>query len=167
MLALTKMETDWWLEVDKNYVDTIKLRVGLFEEHGKEVLDQLPGSELACKELMEMSLQFYSARYPQHFSLSHSPDQGYIFHNSILNTKTVIKDHKPLHVLLHNIPEDFAIVLRNPSDGFYYFRAGVICSSLGWNVASKIGMQLKEIHAPIPDYKEKMQYSMDRYVDST
>jgi len=74
----------------------------------------------------------------------------------------VIKEHHPLHVLLDNIPEDFAIVLREPKDGMYYFRAGVICSSLGWNVDMKIGMQLKEIHKPIPDYKEKMEFSMDR-----
>lgn len=53
-------------------------------------------------------------------------------------------------------------MLRNPDDGYYYFRAGVICSSIGWNVNTKLGLQLKEIHAPIPDYKEKMEFSMDR-----
>jgi len=68
----------------------------------------------------------------------------------------------PLHVLLQNVPEDFAIMLRNPGDGMYYFRAGLLCSSLGWNVDTKLGMQLKEIHKPIPDYKEKMEFSMDR-----
>lgn len=156
------METDWWLELDKNYVSTVKFRLDLFEQYGKQVLDCLPGSELAVKELMEMALQFYCARYPQLFSLEHNSGEGYIFHNSILSTKTVIKDHPPLQILLHNIPEDFAIVLRNPDDGKYYFRAGIICSSLGWNVATKIGMQLREIHAPIPDYKEKMEFSMDR-----
>ncbi len=67
-----------------------------------------------------------------------------------------------LQVLLENVPEDFAVMVRNPADGFYYFRAGVICSSLGWSVGTKIGMQLKEIHSPIPDYKEKMEFSMDR-----
>jgi hypothetical protein len=38
---------------------------------------------------------------------------------------------------------------------------------LGWNVGTKIGLQLHEIHEPIPDYKEKMQFSMDRYVASS
>lgn len=68
----------------------------------------------------------------------------------------------PLLVLLENVPEDFACMLRNPEDGYYYFRAGILCSALGWNVDMKIGMQLKEIHSPIPDYKEKMEFSMDR-----
>jgi hypothetical protein len=159
------METNWWLELEKSYVNTIRLRKELYVKHGKSVLDQLPGSELACKELMEMVLQFYCARYPQFFSLTED-ERGHVFHNSLLKTSTVIKDHLPLHILLENVPEDFAVMLRNPNDGYYYFRAGMICSSLGWNLGTKIGKQLREIHEPIPDYKEKMEFSMDRYADS-
>ena len=154
------MEPDWWLEVENTYVSRIKERRDLFTEHGKKVLDYLPGSELACKELMEMCLQFYCSRYPACFSLS--ADKR-VFHNTLLKENTDIRSMHPLRVLLNNVPEDFAIVLRNESDGMYYFRAGVICSSLGWNVGTKIGLQLKEIHKPIPDYKEKMSFSMDRY----
>ena len=154
--AFTKMEPNWWLEVENSYVSRVKERQELFRDHGSKVLDYLPGSELVCKELMEMCLQFYCARYPSYFSLSADNKN---FHNRILGTDTEIKRFHPLHILLNNIPEDFAIVLRNEDDGMYYFRAGVICSSLGWNVGTKIGMQLKEIHAPIPDYKEKMAFS--------
>ena len=160
LVALSKLEPDWWLEVENTYVSRINERKELFQKYGKLVLDHLPGSELACKELMEMCLQFYCARYPKQFSLSADMKT---FHNGLLNENTDIKSMHPLHVLLNNVPEDFAIVLRNENDGMYYFRAGVICSSLGWNVSTKIGMQLKDIHKPIPDYKEKMSFSMDRY----
>ncbi|KAI9789367.1 MAG: hypothetical protein M1833_002426 [Piccolia ochrophora] len=159
-MSLTKLQTDWWLELESNYAERIGQRKDLYRKNGKAVLNYLPGSELACKELMEMSLQFLCARYPQYFSISPTKD---VFHNGILHTRTRIKDHHPLHVLLDNVPEDFAIMLRDPTNGFYYFRAGIICSALGWNVESKIGLQLHQIHAPIPDYKEKMQFSMDRY----
>ena len=161
--ALTKLELDWWLELEKSYVSAISLRKELYRKNTKLVLDYLPGSELACKELMEMALQFYCARYPQFFSLSQDLTHGYVFHNAILRSTTIVKNHHPLHILLDNVPEDFACMLRNPSDGYYYFRAGVICSSLGWNLGTKLGMPLKDIHAPIPDYHEKMEFSMDRY----
>lgn len=131
----------------------------MYEEHGKAVLQWLPGSELACKELMEMVLQFLVARYPLHFSLS---DDKKTFTNGILGTSQDVTAKHPLLVIFDNVPEDFAIMLREPMTGHYAFRAGVICSALGWNVGSKIGLQLHEIHAPIPDYKEKMQFSMDR-----
>ena len=165
--ALTKLEPDWWLELENSYASRIAERVSLFEKYGKMVLDYLPGSELACKEIMEMALQFLCARYPQYFSLLSSADKGYILNNGILKTTTVINSMHPLHVLLYNVPEDFAIMLRNPEDGFYYFRAGLLCSALGWNVSTKLGMQLREIHSPIPDYKEKMEFSMDRYAPLT
>jgi hypothetical protein len=154
------MEPDWWLEIDKTYPSMIAERQKLFRLHGNKVLDFLSGSELACKELMEQCLLFYCHRFPLHFSLSNDKKT---FTNNLLNTTTEIKSQPPLHVLLNNVPEDFAIVLRNEVDGMYYMRAGVICSSLGWNVSTKLGLQLRDIHGSIPDYKEKMQFSMDRY----
>lgn len=154
------MEPDWWLELDKDYIETIRLREELYAKHGSSVVQALPGSELATKELMEMVLQFLCARYPHYCSLDEST---LTFHNKILNTQTDVKTTPPLLVLLHNVPEDFAIMLRSPTTGLYSFRAGVIMSSLGWSLGSKIGLQLHEIHHPVPDYKEKMQFSMNRY----
>jgi hypothetical protein len=158
--ALTKLERDWWIELESTYKSRIAQRKELYAKNGKAVLDSLPGSELACKELMEMVLQFLCARYPQHFTLVDKR----ILKNHILGTEQDVQAKPPLEILLDNVPEDFAIMLRDDKTGFYFLRAAVICSALGWNVASKIGKQLHEIHAPIPDYKEKMQFSMDRYV---
>ncbi|RYP89515.1 hypothetical protein DL770_004385 [Monosporascus sp. CRB-9-2] len=159
-MALTKLEPDWWIELENTYKARVAQRQELYAKHGEAVLQWLPGSELACKELMEMVVQFICARYPQYFSLS--PDRTR-FENKILGTVSVFAEKHPLLILLDNVPEDFGVVLRHPDTGIYHFRAGVICSSLGWNVASIIGLKLHEIHEPIPDYKEKMQFSMDRY----
>jgi len=159
-MSITKMQTDWWIELENTYEERIRQRQTLFAKHGEAVLQALPGSELACKELMEMVLQFLCARYPQYFCLLNN---NTTLHNSILQTDTDLATTPPLHVLLNNVPEDFAIMLRSEKTGLYVFRAGIICSALGWNVGSKIGLNLSGIHGPIPDYKEKMQFSMDRY----
>ncbi|KAF2875340.1 hypothetical protein BDV95DRAFT_486578 [Massariosphaeria phaeospora] len=161
-MSLTKLEPDWWLEIESTYEQRIKQRQELFQKNGEGVLQSLPGSELACKELMEMALQFLCARYPHYFRLD---TEKAVFYNSVLHNESDLKNTHPLHVLLNNVPEDFAIMLRDPTDGIYQFRAGIICSALGWNVASKIGLQLHEIHAPIPDYKEKMQYFAKKPTD--
>ncbi|KAJ5609331.1 hypothetical protein N7528_009898 [Penicillium herquei] len=158
-MSLTKLETDWWIELESTYRARIAQRKALFAKNGKAVLDALPGSELACKELMEMVLQFICARYPQYFTLT----DKCILHNRILGIEVDIKAKPPLEVLLDHVPEDFALMLRDDETGYYVLRAAVICSAIGWNVATKIGKQLHEIHSPIPDYKEKMQFSMDRY----
>ncbi|RAH47855.1 heme-dependent oxidative N-demethylase family protein [Aspergillus brunneoviolaceus CBS 621.78] len=159
-MSLTKMETDWWIELESTYRARIAQRRALYAQHGSGVLGALPGSELACKELMEMVLQFVCARYPQYFAL----EDRRIFHNRILGvSQDVTAARHPLEVLIDHIPEDFGIMLRDETTGYYFLRAGVVCSSLGWNVGKKIGMQLHEIHETIPDYKEKMRFSMDRF----
>lgn len=112
---------------------------------------------------METALQFLCQRYPHYFRLS--PDKTTL-HNAILGVQTNLLDTPPLHVLLSNVPEDFAVMQRSHESGRYVLRAGVICSAIGWNLGSKLGLHLSEIHAPIPDYKEKMEFSMERYVFS-
>jgi hypothetical protein len=74
-----------------------------------------------------------------------------------------LEENNSVAVLPENVPEDFVIMMRDPHTGYYYFRAGVICSSIGWNLGSKMGLKLQDTHRPIPDYKEKMAFSMDRY----
>ncbi|KAB8254156.1 hypothetical protein BDV32DRAFT_19845 [Aspergillus pseudonomiae] len=158
-MSLTKLETNWWIELENTYEQRIAQRKELYAKYGGAVLDWLPGSELACKELMEMVLQFICARYPQYFSLV----DGRTLQNRILGIEHDIRSKHPLEILLDNVPEDFGVMLRDDTTGNYFLRAGVICSSLGWDLGTKIGLQLHQIHDPVPEYKEKMQFSMDRY----
>jgi hypothetical protein len=151
------MEPDFWLELESTYVTRIRQRQELFEAHGHDVLDSLPGSELACKELMEMAIQFLCARYPSHFKKTENT-----LLNNILGTQSDLTNEDPLKVILDNVPEDFGIMLRDHQTGCYVLRAGVICSSIGWSLTQKMGQSLPQIHKIVPDYKEKMAFSMDR-----
>ncbi|KAI1172069.1 alpha-1,2-mannosyltransferase [Nemania sp. FL0916] len=158
-MSLTRLEPDWWIELESTYKTRIAQRKELYAKHGSDVLQWLPGSELACKELMEMAIQFLCARYPQYFALS---EDNLWLENKILGVRVNVREKHPLLILLDHVPEDFAITLRDPDTGYYVFRAGIICSALGWNVATKIGLKLHEIHQPIPDYN-KIQFSLDRF----
>ncbi|KAJ7771755.1 hypothetical protein B0H16DRAFT_1514610 [Mycena metata] len=159
-MSLKNMDPDRWIELESTYRTRIQQRMQLYSQHGKKIIDALPGSELACQELMEMVVQFVCARYPRQFQFDTASG---IFHNRILNISSDTKTTQPLVLLLQHIPEDFLITLEDKKTGLYVFRAGVSCSSVGWNVSTKIGLPLHEIHKPVPDYKEKMEFSMNRY----
>jgi len=48
----------------------------------------------------------------------------------------------------------------------YTLRAGVICSSIGWSLSTKLGLSLHDIHhttGSVPHYATKMSFSMDRF----
>lgn len=153
------MESDWWLELESSYIERIEQRRKLYEKHGKLIIDSLPGSSAACTELMEMVIQFLCVRYPKSFEFD---SETGCFHNHILGTNSDTRCTPPLYFLLCHVPEDFLIVLENTESGLYHMVAGVSCSAVGWNMAAKIGKPLHEIHDPVPEYKEKLQFSMDR-----
>ncbi|WAO94724.1 Hypothetical protein NCS54_01232100 [Fusarium falciforme] len=159
-MSLQKLEPDWWIELESSYARRIEQRRRIVAAHGDFVMNALEGSEHACKELMEIVLQFLTARYPQYFSLDVA---NMTFNNRILGTTTDLREKQPLQVLLENVPEDFAMVLRDPATGVYHFRAGIACTSQGWSVGTKIGQDLREMHGPVPDYQKQMAVSMDRF----
>lgn len=139
---------------------TMAARQTLLKAHGDLVFFTDPGTELACLELMEMLVLFICKRYPQHFSLE---DNDTVLHNRLLNLRTDLTRTPPLKVVFANIPEDYAMVLRNENDGLYYLRAAMVCSSVGWDIGMNRGKPLRGIHEHVPDYAEKMAFSMDRF----
>ncbi|KAJ9150368.1 hrq family protein [Pleurostoma richardsiae] len=159
-MSILKYEPDWWVELERNYFQTMAARQELLKTHSDHILFHQPGSELACRELMEMLLQFVTKRYPQYFSLEKDDT---VFVNRLLKTTTDLTTTHPLRAIFANIPEDYAMVLRNEADGLYYLRAAMVCSSVGWDIGSHRDEPLRAIHKHVPDYAEKMAFSMDRY----
>lgn len=157
--ALKKLEPDWWLELEGTYRARIAQRKQLHAKHGKLVIDELPGSQEASRECMEMVVQFLCQRYPNQFQYDSWIG---IFTNGILDTTTDITTVHPLKFLLDNVPEDFFITQQDPQSSFYCLTAAVSGSAVGWNISQKMGKPLSQIHGPVPDYKERMELSMDR-----
>lgn len=175
------MDPDFWLELESTYIDRLAQRKALYAQHTKKVIDIRPGSsssddalatERACVEILHMAISFLCARYPNHFIYSSRTGK---LHNKILQRifdVPFVGDSwgeggvRALEVLLDNVPEDFLITLPNAQTGIYHMRAGVSCSAVGWTMQDKIGKPLSEIHGPVPDYKEKMEFSMDRCAQS-
>ncbi|KAF8191266.1 hypothetical protein BJ912DRAFT_1022000 [Pholiota molesta] len=159
-MALMSLEPDYWLELESSYNERISQRRGIFVERGKTVLDAMPGSEGACRELEEMCMEYLCARYPDTFSYNRRTGS---FWNGILKRDFDTRSLDPLLFLIDNVPEDFAIMIEDKKSGLYHLRAGVIVSAIGWNLGEKMGKPMHEIHGPVPLYKEKIEDSVNRY----
>ncbi|CAK7220156.1 hypothetical protein SCUCBS95973_004063 [Sporothrix curviconia] len=168
-----KLEPDYWIELEHGYKACLAARRALLAEHGDKILFAEPDSltALACRELLEMALQFVCLRYPACFSVEEDAGDGpsrLVFVNRVLQTRTLLSDNMSdgrtsLQTLFANIPEDFAIVQRDPADGRYRLRAAMVYSSVGWHTGQHRGKPLREIHVAVTDYAVKMARSMDRY----
>ncbi|KAK0703928.1 hypothetical protein B0T26DRAFT_658307 [Lasiosphaeria miniovina] len=159
-MALMKYEPDWWVELERGYTKTMAARQALLQTHGDRIFFAGSGAaDLAARELMEMLLQFLCRRYPAHFRLERGGD---VLVNGLLGTVTDLVSTPPLRVLFENVPEDYAIMLRNEDDGLYYLRAAMVCSSVGWDIAQHRDSPLRAIHTHVPD-AGRMAMSMDRW----
>lgn len=106
-----------------------------------------------------MVIQFLCARYPIQFDFDKHTG---LFRNHITKSISRINTIDPWMFLLENVPEDFLITQKDEETGLYVMRAGIACSALGWNIDLKMGQPLYKIHDDVPDYKEKLRFSMDR-----
>ncbi|KAF3902883.1 hypothetical protein AA313_de0208401 [Arthrobotrys entomopaga] len=169
-MALSKLDPDFWIELESTYLARLAQRHRLYEEHKTKIIDYRPGPSaadaerlsMACRELMEMVIQFLVVRYPHYFSLDVSK---MVLYNGILDKQFDLLNIDPLMVVFKNVPEDFVVMMDDTEGdrtGEYICRAGVICSSIGWNLGEKIGKGLGEIHGGVP-HMDRMGASMARY----
>lgn len=68
-----------------------------------------------------------------------------------------------LHLLGRLVDEDFMMLLPSPDGDGYSLQAFVVCYSSGFGIQGVLGKKLRELHARVPGYAEKISKSMDRY----
>jgi hypothetical protein len=72
---------------------------------------------------------------------------------------------KTLEILGENLDEDFLLLLPSEDGDGYKLQGYVTCFPAGFNTLEKFGKKLRDIHAPVPGYKAKLEKSMDRFFD--
>lgn len=160
--------------MDKNYHDRIKLRRQIIKDHydiAIAVNDQYR-IRSAVSELYTFLLGTYlPIRFPNMFKLHQTVyEQGKVFmlQNLVTNELIPAKLSKDMSIELaletlgKHLDEDFLLLLPS-KDESYRLEAYVTCFPSGFNTRKKLGQKLRDIHGPVPGYKEKLEASMDRF----
>lgn len=157
--------------LDKLYPEHIRLREQLVEQYPDVcygVHKNAPSDVIdVIAETYDMFLgQILPKRWPSVFSLSRRD-----FYNS------VTKKHAPfpcprtnggldaLRILCENVEEDILIMtgVNGPNGVVYILQAYSVCFPSGFFPTIKAGMTVEEIHNPVPGFKRKLQFSVDRF----
>ncbi|KAJ5325766.1 hypothetical protein MYU51_001283 [Penicillium brevicompactum] len=157
------------IEMDKNYLDRVTLREKLMEQHP----DQVSGAEYSAKAAVD---EFYiwlvgtylPTRFPTMFQLQSQKEIPHLLHCRITGKDYSLKpDMNPVVTLrtMGGLVDDDLLFLLPSEDGDgYKLKAFVTCFPNGFNTADKLNLKLRDIHKPVPGYKEKLETSMDRYL---
>ncbi|KAE8158860.1 hypothetical protein BDV40DRAFT_307492 [Aspergillus tamarii] len=157
------------IEIDKNYLDRINLRKRIMAEHPETVLAAEGCVKPAVDEFYTWLVGTYlPTRYPRMFQLRSSAGEKSTFLHSLVTDETfpLSPEEIPLDTLrvMGGLIEDDLLFLMPSNDGDgYALRGFVTCFPNGFNTSSKLGLKLRDIHKPVPQYKEKLEKSMDRF----
>ncbi|KAM3074114.1 hypothetical protein ACMFMF_006137 [Clarireedia jacksonii] len=161
-MGLKRLDQSNWLTIDTHYTSEHALRASLLHTHKPNVLQVLPGAELACHELLEQVVSFLTTRYPQSFTL-HTRSSTIYSHLTQETFAIGAKCENPLETAARLCMEDFNILIKDAESGEFRLMASATLFPAGWKLQERIGSSMAALHAPVPGWKEKLGRSVDRY----
>ena len=155
----TLLEQENSVEITGEYEKEVRLKHKLLTEHHSRCYQSLPHTKQAQWEVVDLICNHLVTFYPSMFSLEKDGTR-WTFHNKILNEVYQFTfgdgsslDQEPLDFIGRHVQED--LILMSQYDGDVFLEAGQLCFPANWSLAFNLGMSFKEIHHPIPGFKEE------------
>ncbi|KAF9235876.1 hypothetical protein BU15DRAFT_89432 [Melanogaster broomeanus] len=191
-MGIRTMSWSEWMELDESFTFHQRIRSFRVRQCGETVLRVLPplsGAE-AAKELLYELAEYLPRRYPSVFSVSRLPavssipsiggiplawdgqmpiriievvETGIKYDLGVLESMSGVEMGEAALRIVNGLMQDDIAIMLEGSDGKYYFQGGLICVPGFWRMRDKIGMPLDEIHGDVPQFREKLQLSMNRF----
>jgi dimethylamine monooxygenase subunit A len=147
------------IEITSSYKEEMQLKRSLLTNHPERVYQSLPHTMEGQWEVLALITEQLASNYPDQFELQKLGTQ-WTFHNKILNEKHSFMfgdestlSFEPLKFIGMHVQEDLILMMQRDNDLF--LDAGQLCFPANWSLAFDLGMSYKEIHKPIPGFKEE------------
>lgn len=134
----------------------------VLEEHGIHAIDCRQGGYDGCVELLEYLVEYLPRRFPNLFTVS--KDGNTIKNHAtgeVLRISEPYDDHHPLYLAGRLIEDDLNVLTEGP-DGEYVLKAVLSAFPAGFFIQDKMDKPLSVIHQPVPLYREKLAFSMNK-----
>lgn len=166
-MGIKNLDPQEWLLLENSYRDITDKRARITENEREHTVLTQPEADESVHEVYEVFLDYLTTKYPMYFAEDEKdPDMIY---NKIRGEK-LPKDPKAfadsetlIRALARNMEEDFLILLFDEKTEQYYLRSGSFAFPSGFDPAKKMNLSLKDIHGPVPLYKESIEKAMDKF----
>jgi hypothetical protein len=153
------LEAGGSVQVTSHYEKEMSLKRSLLDDHAERCYQSLPHTLRAQWEALELIMNHLAADYPQWFELDKNGRQ-WTFHNKKLGETSCLTfgdeatlSYEPLDFIGRHVQEDLILMVQR--DGDLFLDAGQLCFPSNWSLAFNVGMDFKNIHQPIPGFKEE------------
>lgn len=142
-MGLRPLDLSKWLEFDDQVDEELNLKAALLRDHYEQVVATTDEGDEASAELLFEVRRHLEQFYPDR-PRETSSDEHAIVQASRLTQ------------------EDYCVLVR---DDAWRLRAACVCFPSRWDLATKIGTTLDDIHAPVPLYDEELARPTNGFFD--
>lgn len=162
-MGLKRLDIENWLTLDSNYLPEHELRGNLLKSRNANVIQCLPGSEAACREVLDLVSLFMTTRFPQHFSMINT-SKGPAVHSLLTEEIFLVGPDcpNPLEIAAKIAMEDLNLLIKDPLTGEYHLKASATLFPAGWKIQERIGFSMARLHGPVPKWQEKLGDHVNR-----
>ncbi len=155
-MGLHALAPEAWLEIGPDTGPQMAERRRLLASRPTAVVDALPESAAAQRELLAMLFAYL----PECFPALWQPEGGALVRRDT-GERFGADPAEPLPAIGHMVQEDFCLLQEGPSG--YRLTAAVLCFPVHWRLADKLGHPLDVIHGPVPGFAERLAGPVDRF----
>jgi dimethylamine monooxygenase subunit A len=133
-MGLRPLDLEQWLEVDEHFDEELALKTQLLASSYDVVVATNPEGDEGSAELLEEIRANLRT-----------------FHPPLANT--VSDEEHPIVAASRLVQEDLCVLVREDT---WRLRAACVCFPSRWDLATKIGTTLDDIHGPVPGYDDQL-----------
>ena len=141
-LGVRPLDSANWIEIDDHYEQEIELKRQIMERNPTTAFCALEEAEPACREIADSLTAHLTSRHPGRFK-----------------NLTLDASLHPLDAIARHVQEDLVVMVEH--DGQLIFGAGSVCFPNRWDLQSKLGKTMSEVHEPVSLLNEQLESVID------
>ncbi|MFM7756740.1 MAG: heme-dependent oxidative N-demethylase family protein [Actinomycetota bacterium] len=164
-LALRPLELDHWIEIGENYERDMAVKARVRADHPDTVFAALPDVEPEAAEVLDTLVDHLTTRFPDDFRRSGDGLRNLRLGEDVAVEPTAAgtwAEH-PLSVCGGLVQEDLALLV--PRRGELVFGGGSVCFPNRWDLSSKIGLSLAQVHEPVARLNAQLREPIDSFFE--
>lgn len=152
-----------WIVIEDTYKNVVSEHEFLMKTVPQETCLVDSRATQAVKEVYETILDYMICRYPAYFHKKGDKIVNGILAKEIPCYAGNLPPHRLLELIGANVEEDVHLLEFDPQSQEYNLRASTGFGANGFYWRKKFGNIITKIHEPVPQYEEKLKFSMNRY----
>ena len=159
-MGLISMPWEEWFELDDSWADDVREKRRLLAERHDELVRTLPASETGQQEVLRRLVAHLTQHFPDRFQ-----KRGPTLRLPELDETWDLDRPKLALIDLAGrlVQEDLCLMQRDATA--WRLTAASVCFPTRWNLASKMGQALDDIHGPVPGFEERLARPVTRFFD--